>query len=47
METNRASIYPQGFADFLNFLRGMETVRWRDRCSIKGFFLNFLRGMET
>ena len=32
---------------FLNFLRGMETVRGEAVFIQKGAFLNFLRGMET
>ena len=34
-------------ANFLNFLRGMETVRGEAVFIQKGAFLNFLRGMET
>ena len=35
------------FADFLNFLRGMETWVYRDCGPLLDSFLNFLRGMET
>ena len=47
METADARRPDAGVADFLNFLRGMETGRDGEVSPPCIPFLNFLRGMET
>ena len=47
METHLSEEERESFEDFLNFLRGMETVWGQAPTWDDVIFLNFLRGMET